>query len=107
MFSICSNLLNGIVIVRVGAMLHMKDLLRRFMSGLRGQSATETDVKGVKGYGSAEQELGLPDADRTAARALVLADVAGRGMLELDETGAGPRIGGEICASGSITSVST
>jgi hypothetical protein len=63
----------------------MKDLLKRFLSGLRGQSINESEGKVAKGYGPAERELGLPEPDRVAARALVLAAVAGRGMLELDE----------------------
>jgi hypothetical protein len=55
------------------------------MSRLRGQSGTEIDSTGAKGYGRAEQDLGLPDAVRVAERSLVLAAVSGRGALECDE----------------------
>jgi hypothetical protein len=70
----------------------MRDLLKRFVSGLRWQSETETAARtraaDRAGAGEvsapAEQERIPPDAARVAARALVLTAVTARGHVEGD-----------------------
>jgi Domain of unknown function (DUF4272) len=70
----------------------MRDPLKRLMSGLRGQSVTDTaaergaaDRAGAsEASAAAEQERIPPDAARVAARALVLAAVTARGNIERD-----------------------
>jgi hypothetical protein len=77
---------------REGARSTMRDLLKRLMSGLRGQSVTDTaaergaaDRAGAsEASAAAEQERIPPDAARVAARALVLAAVTARGNIERD-----------------------
>jgi len=71
----------------------MRDLFKRFVSGLRGQSETETAAeRGAarlasesEGRPPAEQERVPPDAARVAARGLVLAVVTARGQIERDD----------------------
>jgi hypothetical protein len=74
LFVLYSNWQIGIV-TSGGVFSVMKELLKRFIARRRRQSEIET----------LQREHGLPDAARVAARALVLASVAARGVLERGE----------------------
>jgi hypothetical protein len=84
----------------------MRDLLKRLMSGLRGQSVTDTaaergaaDRAGAsEASAAAEQERVPPDAVRVAARALVLTAVTARGQIErADDKGRAEEHRRDIC----------